>query len=74
TENGKILRIKGSGMPYLDSPTNRGDLYIKFDVVVPKNLSHDEKRILEEFRRVHGENKSPTPNKISEEDQREYYF
>ena len=74
TENGKILRIKGSGMPYLDSPTNRGDLYIKFDVVVPKNLSHDEKRILEEFRRVHGENKSPTPNKLSEEDQREYYF
>ena len=72
-ENGKILRVKNSGMPYLDMPERKGDLYIKVEIDVPKRLNKEEKRLLEEFRKLHGEEKKPTPRKISEPE-RDYYF
>ncbi|MCG8569214.1 MAG: molecular chaperone DnaJ [Spirochaetes bacterium] len=72
-ENGKILRIKNAGVPYLENSNRRGDLYIKVTIEVPANLSREEKKILEEFRKAHGENKNPTPKKM-QHFQQEYYF
>jgi curved DNA-binding protein len=43
TENGKKLRLKGLGMPVHDNPGSFGDLYVKINVVVPKNLTSEEK-------------------------------
>lgn len=63
-ENGKILRVKGAGVPILENPEQKGDLYIKVDIEIPKHLNKEEKRILEEYRKVHGENQKPTPRKI----------
>jgi molecular chaperone DnaJ len=38
-ENGKILRVKGAGVPDINSSENKGDLYIKVNVEVPKHLT-----------------------------------
>jgi len=42
TENGKILRLKAKGMPDYNNPTHHGDLFVKLNVQIPKNLSSQE--------------------------------
>jgi len=69
-ENGKVLRVKNVGMPKLDSPLIRGDMYIRVFIDVPKSLTREERRILEQFRELHGENPKPTPMKISNKNSR----
>lgn len=64
-ENGKVLRIKGAGVPVLETPEHKGDLYIKVEIDIPKHLNKEEKRALEEYRKIHGENQKPTPKKIT---------
>ncbi|HQB61724.1 MAG TPA: DnaJ C-terminal domain-containing protein, partial [Spirochaetota bacterium] len=72
-ENGKVLRIKGAGMPYLDFPDKKGDLFIKVEVEIPKSLNREEKRLLEELRRIKGEERRPSPRKITEKESA-YFF
>ncbi len=64
-ENGKILRIKEAGIPFLNNPGRKGDLYIKVYIEVPKSLNRNEKNLLEQYRSLRGENKKPSPTKIS---------
>ena len=73
-ENEKILRIKGAGMPNIEIPERRGDLYVKVEIDIPKHLTKDERRILEEFRRIHGEESRPNPKKINTERQGGFSF
>jgi len=73
-ENGKILRIKGAGMPNIDIPERKGDLFIKVEIEIPKHISKEERRILEEYRRVHGENQKPQPKKIDIEKENSFSF
>jgi len=73
-ENGKILRVKGSGVPVLNSNDKRGDLYIKVTIDVPKHISRNEKVILEEFKKLHGENNKPAPIKISNRNKLNDFF
>ncbi|MCX6151367.1 MAG: J domain-containing protein [Ignavibacteriales bacterium] len=42
TENGKLLRIKGMGFRDYDNNSFRGDLFIKINITIPQNLSHEE--------------------------------
>lgn len=42
TESGKVLRLKGMGMPRFGSENQFGDLYAKVKIVVPKNLTVEE--------------------------------
>lgn len=48
TPKGKIvthketMRIPNLGMPHLDNSMTQGDLFIEFDVIFPKQLSHDQ--------------------------------
>ena len=49
TQNGKIFRLTGQGMPILNSNT-RGDMYVKVDVVLPGNLSDAEKRLFQQLK------------------------
>ena len=42
TDNGKVLRLKGMGMPKYDKPTEFGDLYATINITTPKNLSPKE--------------------------------
>jgi curved DNA-binding protein len=50
TDNGKIFRLNGLGMPNLRNPKDRGDLLVKVDVKLPKNLTREEKQRFHELR------------------------
>lgn len=49
TQNGKVFRLAGQGMPHLSS-SPRGDLFAKVKVVLPTNLSERETELFEELR------------------------
>jgi molecular chaperone DnaJ len=66
TQSGRLLRLRGEGLPELHSPSRRGDLYIKLVVRVPTKLSGKAKELLKEYASVSGEEKSPRPIRLSE--------
>jgi len=51
---GEVRVLRGKGMPLLQG-FRRGDLHVHLDVVVPRRLSQEQRRLLEEFERVSGE-------------------
>lgn len=48
TDIGSVLRIKGKGMPHMNSNLV-GDLKCIIDCEIPKNLNDEQKQLLEEF-------------------------
>ncbi len=60
TQPGKILRLRGKGLPEVNS-YNRGDLLVSINVWIPKSLSKDEKKIMEKL--DESENFKPNPGK-----------
>ena len=58
TQHGKQLRLRGKGMPLLRRG-NYGDLYIRIVTEVPVSLNSQQKKLLEEFRKI--ENEKPNP-------------
>jgi curved DNA-binding protein len=51
TQQGKTIRIKGKGMPVLDSKTNaHGDLYVQLQVEIPTKLSDKQKELFAQLR------------------------
>ena len=59
TQPGKVLRLRGKGLPSTDSSTF-GDELINVMVYVPENLSEDEKKNIENMRE--SANFKPTPD------------
>jgi len=57
TQPGKILRLRGKGLPEVNG-YGQGDLLVNINVWVPKNLNKDERKIIEKFT----ESSSFTPN------------
>lgn len=55
TQAGDILRIKGKGMPGLNS-SRRGDILVRIKVRTPENLTQKQKDLLKEFAASRGEN------------------
>ena len=53
TPNGRVFRLKGLGMPRLKNPDRRGELFVTVKAVLPKNLSKEEKELIEEWKRIH---------------------
>lgn len=51
TEDGRIFRLKGQGMPVLNSPSVRGDLLVEVHVDIPRKLSGRQRELIEEFAR-----------------------
>ncbi len=60
TQSGKVLRLKGKGLPDINA-YGRGDLLVEISVYTPTNLSTEEKKILEGFKE--SKNFQPNPNK-----------
>ena len=58
TSNGKLLRIKGEGVPYTGT-SRRGDLYVKIVVQVPSRLSAQQKALLEQYLALENPTTSP---------------
>lgn len=50
SDSGKVLRLRGLGMPKLNNPNKRGDLYVTLQIKVPKELSAQQKRKFEELK------------------------
>jgi DnaJ-class molecular chaperone len=51
TQSGTVLKLKGQGMPFTDGD-RRGDLFAKIKIIIPSRLSAEEKRLLDELKRI----------------------
>lgn len=60
TQSGKVLRLKGKGLPDVNS-YGTGDLLININVWTPQSLSTEEKKILEGLK--NSKNFAPNPNR-----------
>ena len=54
TQSGKVFRLKGKGMPDLRTEHN-GDLYAKVMIQVPQKMNAEQKRLIEEYAKISGE-------------------
>lgn len=59
TQSGKMLRLRGKGLPSVQS-YGTGDQFVHINVWTPKNLSNDEKKVLEKLKT--SENFIPSPD------------
>lgn len=72
TQVDTVFKLKGKGMPALSSHDDNkkfGDLYVKVSVEVPKTMTDDQRRCLEEFAIASGDasgtiNKEKKPSKL----------
>ncbi len=53
TQNGKVFRLAGQGMPHLGN-SGHGDLLAKVCVVLPTNLSSRERELFQELKAIRG--------------------
>jgi molecular chaperone DnaJ len=58
TQGGKVLRLKGKGLPDING-YGKGDLLVNVNIWTPKHLSKDEKRLLEKLQK--SDNFAPKP-------------
>lgn len=61
TQSGKLVKLRGKGLPNLNHPSHKGDLLVHVNVWIPKSLTNEERKILEKFRS--SENFQPSPGK-----------
>jgi molecular chaperone DnaJ len=54
TESGTIVRLKSKGIPNVNR-RGRGDLFVTVHVVTPRDLSKEERRLLEQLAELRGE-------------------
>ena len=54
TQPGSVVRLKGKGIPHIRSG-QRGDMVLKINVEVPKNLSNEQKETIRKFAEQSGE-------------------
>lgn len=52
TQPGQVFRLAGRGMPHLRDPKNKGDLFVKIKVQIPKYLSSKQRELLEEASKI----------------------
>jgi molecular chaperone DnaJ len=60
TQSGKVLRLKGKGLPDVNS-YGRGDLLVEISVYTPTHLTPEEKKMIEQMRL--SKNFEPNPSK-----------
>lgn len=63
TSNGKVLRLKSRGFPIIDWPGQFGDLLVLVTMGFPKEITEDEKKILESLRKSNNFTSTNTYNK-----------
>lgn len=66
TQNDKILRLRGEGIPYLHNAGKRGDMYIKIRVTIPVKLSGKVKILLKEISDLEDRGTPPDPIPLKE--------
>lgn len=51
SQNGQVFRLRNQGMPLLNHPGSRGDLFVTLKVILPTNLSQQERQLFQELKR-----------------------
>jgi len=51
TQNGRVFRLAGLGMPHLGSSA-KGDLYAKVEVILPADLSPEERELFQKLKKA----------------------
>jgi molecular chaperone DnaJ len=59
TQHGKVLRLRGKGLPDVNG-YGKGDLLVKANVWIPKNLSKEDKKTIEKLKTSPGFMPNPT--------------
>ena len=54
-QSGTVLTLKNAGVPFLNTPSRRGDQFIKVNVVTPVNMSEEEKKLFERLAEINNE-------------------
>jgi curved DNA-binding protein len=49
SQNGKLLRIKGKGMPVYDHPDQHGDMLLEIHVDIPEQLTEQQKELFRQL-------------------------
>ena len=58
TQNGRVFRLGGKGMPLLANDEQRGDLFARVRVVLPEDLSDEERELVRRLHELrHGNNR-----------------
>jgi curved DNA-binding protein len=52
TQPEQVFRLAGRGMPHVKNPEQKGDLYVRLKVQVPKYLSPKQRELLDEASRI----------------------
>ena len=52
TQNGQVLRLKGHGMPTVGKPDHTGDLYATIDVLLPRELTPEQREHFEALKKL----------------------
>jgi molecular chaperone DnaJ len=65
TQGGTDFRVKGHGMPRLQS-TSKGDLHVRLEVEVPTKLDENQRKALEAFATLCGEHNTPIHRSFTE--------
>jgi len=73
TQPGKVLRLKGKGLPEVNGH-ERGDLLVNVNVWTPKNLSDEEKEMLNKLQQSKNFEPNPTAKDKSFFDRMKEYF
>ncbi|MDP3920899.1 MAG: molecular chaperone DnaJ [Candidatus Omnitrophota bacterium] len=55
TPSGKIIKVKGEGLPQLGNPNVRGDEYARVEIEVPSKISEEERKLLKEYAKLRSE-------------------
>jgi curved DNA-binding protein len=50
TQNGKVVRLKGKGMPVYNRAGEYGDLYVKLIVKIPEHLTPHQKQLIQKLK------------------------
>jgi curved DNA-binding protein len=51
-QSGRLIRLRGQGMPNLKQPDKRGDLLAEVMITVPTNLTDEERRLIQRLREL----------------------
>jgi molecular chaperone DnaJ len=62
TQPGEVFKLKGKGIKGLHSH-RKGDLFVKVNVEIPKNLTKEQHALLQQFARSRGEKVMPRTRK-----------
>lgn len=73
TQPGKILRLRGKGLPEVNS-YGKGDLLVSINIWIPKTLSREEKKLLEKLDESPNFKPNPSPGDRNLFDRMRNYF